>query len=361
VLVAAGLAIFWPGRNAAPGPAELVAQEADPAAAEENTIESKPLAAQGLTMEDQLEQRTDVDFVELPLKDVIEFLQGKTGIQFYIKTKMLEEAGASVDVAVTLSLERVRLDALLDLILDELELTYLVKDNFVVITTPVDAENTQEIRVYDCRDLLAMEEPGGANLRGKGRSPDAANGRPSLTPPAPEIRGPVIGQPTLHLPAPNLPAAPRGGAFVPSGLPGAPATEPAAGNSRFVPASEQSVPSTPNTKSVPPTVLPQFGGGAGMPMPGSMGGGDAGLGGAAKQAEPLTPHEQKAERLMNIITITVDPERWDEVGGPGSIGEYNGLIVICQVERTHQKIENLLEMLRAAAGLEDPNQRPKSR
>jgi hypothetical protein len=44
----------------------------------------------------------------------------------------------------------------LNLILDDLELTCLVKDEVLQITTPQDAQAATEIRIYDCRDLLAM-------------------------------------------------------------------------------------------------------------------------------------------------------------------------------------------------------------
>ena len=59
-------------------------------------------------------------------------------------------------------LKRVRVTTLLDLLLDELELTYLDRDGLILITTPEDAESKLQIRVYDCRDLLAMANPGAA-------------------------------------------------------------------------------------------------------------------------------------------------------------------------------------------------------
>jgi hypothetical protein len=57
---------------------------------------------------------------------------------------------------------------------------------------------------------------------------------------------------------------------------------------------------------------------------------------------------------MEIVSHNVDPNTWNEVGGPGSIGEYNGLIVITQTGHTHRKVERLFDMLREAAGLEVP-------
>ena len=65
-------------------------------------------------------------------------------------------------------------------------------------------------------------------------------------------------------------------------------------------------------------------------------------------------HDLRAERLMDIITYNVDVDSWAVVGGPGSISEYNGLIVVTQTAEVHKKVERLFDMLREAAGLEVP-------
>ena len=91
-------------------------------------------------------------------------------------------------------------------------------------------------------------------------------------------------------------------------------------------------------------------GGMGGSMMGGMGGG---LGGASQHEpqRPLTAEELKAEQLMGIVTTAVDPDSWQEMGGIGTIGEYNGLIVVRQTARTHTKVEKVLDMLREAANL----------
>jgi general secretion pathway protein D len=65
----------------------------------------------------------------------------------------------------------------------------------------------------------------------------------------------------------------------------------------------------------------------------------------------MTAEERKAEQLIDIITTAVNPDSWQEMGGPGTIGEYNGLVVVSQSARTHSKIEKVLDMLREAANL----------
>jgi hypothetical protein len=113
-------------------------------------------SAQVGEIDEKLDRRIDADFVETPLKDAIQSLQKLTDIQFYLRAKRLEEASVSPDTPVTISLKNLPARTVLELMLGELELSYLAKDGLVLITTPEDAENQLEMRVYDCRDLLKM-------------------------------------------------------------------------------------------------------------------------------------------------------------------------------------------------------------
>jgi len=115
------------------------------------------------TIEKQLDQRIDVDFVNTPLRDVVHGLTEQMGIKFHLTNRPLEEAGMSGEMPVTCSFARIRLRTFLDLLLDELNLSYVEKDGLILITTPEHAESHQIVQVYDCRDLLAMELPANAS------------------------------------------------------------------------------------------------------------------------------------------------------------------------------------------------------
>jgi hypothetical protein len=314
VLVALGIATFWPGRNAGPGVAQVIAQEEEADKAEAETAiapaEDKDVRA---AIDEKLNERIPVEFVELPLKDAFQDLSKKTGLTFYIKAYKLEEAGISIDTPVTIQFANIRLSTFLDLALDELQLTWMINDDIIVITSPEDAESVMEVRVYDCRDLLAMPAPGETRRPAVVASPEEGAGYPS-------------GAPSGGFPSP-LPAR-----FAPS--PPA-ATKPAAAPAPILP---QAVGGFGGGPTVPRGAYPS----GGMPMPGTP----------ASPPRELSEHERRAERLMDLITTAVEPDQWDAVGGPGSISEYNGLIVIAQVPRTHKKVEQVLQMLREAAGLE---------
>ena len=75
------------------------------------------------------------------------------------------------------------------------------------------------------------------------------------------------------------------------------------------------------------------------------------------QPRKLSEHEMRAERLIGLITTSVNPQSWQESGGAGSISEYHGLIVVTQTAQTHKKVEHVLNMLRQAADLNAPQGR----
>ena len=57
--------------------------------------------------------------------------------------------------------------------------------------------------------------------------------------------------------------------------------------------------------------------------------------------------EQQLERLVELITATVAPDTWEELGGPGSIRTFPGgaSLVIRQTEGVHSQIQVLLQSL----------------
>jgi hypothetical protein len=52
-----------------------------------------------------------------------------------------------------------------------------------------------------------------------------------------------------------------------------------------------------------------------------------------------------AERLVDVICTTIAPNTWDEVGGPATISEFNGLLVVSQTSAVQSQVAELLEQL----------------
>jgi general secretion pathway protein D len=96
-----------------------------------------------------------------------------------------------------------------------------------------------------------------------------------------------------------------------------------------------------------------FGGAGGMPggMRNGMqpaGGGFASPGGMGKGSAP------DFDSLTELITSTISPQSWQEVGGPGAISGYenNLSLVVSQTQEVHEQIADLLEQLRRLQDLQ---------
>ena len=340
-------AALWPQGVQVQGP-QVVAQIGEkPKVPEEGP---KPEARAIRSIEDALSQRIDADYPETPLKDVLAELQDRTQIQIYINRKAISATDVSLDAPVTINLKNVRVDMVLDLILEQAgddNLAYVERDGILIISTSDALSGASEVRVYNCRDLLSMTSPvpGGGKMHG-----------------------------------PRMPGVPGGGNLELPGLPGAgepkhdeaepPRTSAPGGSGPKVPRTKGSPPASTAEPEIPKGIAPQLGGTAPAVggMPGGVGGampgggmGGAGMGGMGMGGGlggpmgggpiPRTEEEIAAERLMSLITTAVKPDSWADMGGFGTISEYRGLIVINHNARTHKEVENVLKMLREAAGL----------
>ena len=60
------------------------------------------------------------------------------------------------------------------------------------------------------------------------------------------------------------------------------------------------------------------------------------------------------DTLIDTITTTVEPDSWDDVGGPGTIAEYPvvGALVISQTTEIHEQVEKLLASLRRVRSIQ---------
>jgi hypothetical protein len=65
------------------------------------------------------------------------------------------------------------------------------------------------------------------------------------------------------------------------------------------------------------------------------------------------------DALLEVITSMVRPDSWDEVGGPGSVGAFQGMLVISQTERDHDEIQGLLAALREGRAKQDAGAAPE--
>lgn len=75
-------------------------------------------------------------------------------------------------------------------------------------------------------------------------------------------------------------------------------------------------------------------------------------------------YDSDYDSLIELVSRTVEPDSWDEVGGPGSIADYElqekSLLVVSQSYATHQEIDALLRKMYRLAGRPVPVTTPVS-
>ena len=101
-----------------------------------------------------LDEPTEMDFVETPLKDVIDSLKSRHGIEIQLDTKALTDAGVTADTPITKSLKGISLRSALRLMLAEHELAYIIDHEVLLITTADVAKTKTVTKVYPVADLV---------------------------------------------------------------------------------------------------------------------------------------------------------------------------------------------------------------
>jgi len=255
-------------------------------------------------LEIQRKLRTPVlpKYDEMPLSQVIEGLSNLTGVNIHLDPRGLGQEGVQSDTPVTLNLgQEISLESVLNLILNPLHLTYMIKDEVLKVTSEAIRDGEREIKTYNVADLV--------------------------------------------IPIPN---------FVPNtnmGLQGLinDAYETIAGsrqNGVGMPGPVSVVAGSQNSSQIAGNAFAQQVGPSSGGTPSPIAGGPGGLGGAASA---------DFDSLIDLIVSTVEFDSWMENGtGEGEIQPFptNLSLVISQTQSVHEKIADLLEQLRRLQDLQ---------
>lgn len=112
-----------------------------------------PLTKFEKEFQEKLNETVTAEFVDAALSDVITFYQDSTGINFVIFANDLGQDGLTTDEPVNISVENISLKTALDLVLEPIDLTYVLDRDVVKITTRGRAEDMLKTRVYPVGDL----------------------------------------------------------------------------------------------------------------------------------------------------------------------------------------------------------------
>ncbi len=117
---------------------------------------------QSLKIREALEQDTSLEFIETPLQDVVDFLEDRHNIEIELDTRALDVMGIGSDTPVTRELRGVTLGFALKLMLRDLDLTYQIDEEVVLITSREKADRKESVRIFAIGDLTdddkAMEK-----------------------------------------------------------------------------------------------------------------------------------------------------------------------------------------------------------
>lgn len=97
---------------------------------------------------------TGLEFTNEPLENVVNFLQDEYQIPILLDESALEDAGLTREEPISINLQNVSLRSALRLLLHTKQLTYFIREEVLIITTPEEAEANLVTCVYDVRDLV---------------------------------------------------------------------------------------------------------------------------------------------------------------------------------------------------------------
>jgi type II secretory pathway component GspD/PulD (secretin) len=251
-------------------------------------------------IENRLNNPVNVDFKDTPLQTVLNDLRAYSGVNIVVDQPALEEANIRDDAPLTMSLEGVSMKSALSLLLHQVHLTYVIKEEVIQVTSEKYARGKLVQKTYAVADLVIPVDnhlmPANSNIFTAMNQPQQGNQN--------------NGAPSLHPSHNGLPDAP-------------PVSSSLVDQPNRVTSNQTTSPTPPATSTPANTLAP----------------------GQAQTMENL---------LIRLITSTIRPDSWSDVGGPGTI-EYYPLgmaLVINQVPDVQEQVQELLDALRRLQDLE---------
>ncbi|HBI41705.1 MAG TPA: hypothetical protein DDY78_02480, partial [Planctomycetales bacterium] len=105
-------------------------------------------------IENKLRTLVTLNFTDAPLKQVFDDLRGWENINIYVDQLALDQEAVSLERPVSVKLENVSLKSALNLILKQVHLTYIIKDEVLQITSESAARGKLERKTYQVADLV---------------------------------------------------------------------------------------------------------------------------------------------------------------------------------------------------------------
>ena len=121
------------------------------------------LTAKEVSLLKALNSTLSINFKSAPFKDVLEYLQEKTGLAIIVDENALKEAMVDYNDPVTFKVSKVTVRTILKKILADRGLAYILKEGNVQVVTSQRARETMIVRSYPVDDIIG---PINSNLYG---------------------------------------------------------------------------------------------------------------------------------------------------------------------------------------------------
>jgi hypothetical protein len=133
------------------------------AVAERSRGEEKPAAE--AKIEKALSQPTSFEFKGQALQEVVNYLKETHGVEIVLDKRAFSDEGIDPETPVTFARKNTSLRSALDLMLQQLDLTFAVYDETLVITTETAAAQRLDTKVYTVTDLIDASAKSRKKLR----------------------------------------------------------------------------------------------------------------------------------------------------------------------------------------------------
>jgi hypothetical protein len=110
-------------------------------------------------IEQQLAVVTSLHLTNVPLNEALDTLGNQVGMQFVIDREGLKDLGLQPDEVVSISVDNVSLELILDMLLKQSDLTYIPRGGAVMVTSDEQALTQLFVRVYPVPDLIGAAQP----------------------------------------------------------------------------------------------------------------------------------------------------------------------------------------------------------
>jgi hypothetical protein len=145
-------------RSMALAVAAVVLAALQPSRADESSqLQTKTLTDNEAKIKRALSEKAEFRITEKSLSDVMKTVGARLHIEIQFDMKALNDANPKIDPVQTLisrDVKDITLASALKLILQDYNLTYLIKDEVLMITSKDEADKSMLVEFYDVRDLV---------------------------------------------------------------------------------------------------------------------------------------------------------------------------------------------------------------